>query len=214
MTNEKHNINVYLTDSDDRKRVYGDDKPDPNKHFIIIQNESLTHRANLLTIENNRLQKDNDDKEEEVDKMDVQIRYMRGELKNFVELRTMSDKITEATERKISHMNAQYEKTNKFIPKFLTQLVFSKSLSMLNILLLWYSNRLTIPYIFTTELISMLLTTNISGVTPGDVGIHKKEFMEYIETQLGFTAEIKKLRDEVKRADDGNDFITKYIDSM
>jgi hypothetical protein len=214
MSNDNKNINVYLTESEDRQRVYGDDKPDPNKHFIIIQNESLTHKANLLITENHRLQKENDEKEDEVDKIETQVRYMRCELKNFVELRNMADKITEVCEKKIVHMNSQYEKTNKFIPKFLTQFVVGKSLSVINLLALCYVDRLTIPYILTTELISMLVTSTIAGVTPTDIITHKKEFTEFTKTQLDFTAKIKMIREEVKIAENGNDFISKYIESI
>jgi hypothetical protein len=213
MKDEK-SVNVYLTESSDRQRVYGDDKPDPHKHFIIVQNESLTHKANLLTTENQRLQKDFDEKDDEVDKMEIQVRYMRGELKNFVELRNLADKITSATERKGTHMSKQYDKTSEFIPRFLTQFVLSKSLSFINCIALWYFDKLTIPHIFTTELVTIISTTAITGVSPRDISNHKKEFEKYTTSQHVLTNEIKKIREEVKRADSGNDFISKYIDSM
>lgn len=213
MKDEK-SVNVYLTEQSDRKRVYGDNKPDPHKHFIIVQNEHLTHKANLLMSENQTLQKEIDSKDDEVDTMEIQVRYMRGELKNFVELRKMADKISSSLERKGVIMDNQYEKTNKFIPRFLIQFLMNKSLTMLNLLILWYSDRLTLPYIVTAELITTASTLVITGVTPVHINNHKKEFKTYLDSQLVVSNEIEKFREEIKRTDDGNDFISKYIDSM
>jgi cell division protein FtsB len=212
--NSDKNVNVYLTNPEDRQRVYGDDKPDPHKHFIIVQNENLTSESARLRGENSRLQKEIDDGEAEVDKMETQVRYMRGELKNFVELRKMADLITLATEEKEKNTKDQYDLTMKFFPKFLVQFALSKINMVGSCLILWYIDRLTIPYILSTELLTTLTNIVISGVSPYDVMKHKDELELYSIARNKTNTEIEKLRKEVKRADDGNDFITKYIDSM
>jgi uncharacterized protein YlxW (UPF0749 family) len=211
---EKNSVNVYLTSQENRQRVYGDDKPDPHKHYIIVQNESLTKRSELLTTENNRLQKEFDEKDDEVDKMEITVRYMRGELKNFVELRNLADKISSTLREKEVHMIKQHNITTTFIPKFLTQFATNKSLSMMNWIMLWYLDMFSLPYVFTTEMITILATTMLVGVSPSDINNHKKMFRIYTHEQLQFDDEIRKLQDEIKKTDDGNDFLSKYIDSL
>ena len=212
--NSEKSVNVYLSTPEDRKRVYGDDKPDPHKHFIIVQNEILTSKSDRLTDENSKLLKEIEEKDNEVDKMEVQLRYIRGELKNFVELRKMADAITTHVENIETKTKDQLDKWVKFIPRFLTQFVLNKTLSVINCILLWYFNKLTIPFIITTELVTTITTVIVTGISPIDIKDYKKGFLQYTETHSVATEEVKKIKDEMKRTDDGNDFISKYIDCM
>ena len=89
MENEtKFNINVY---EGNKQKI--DNADNSTQQYIIIMNEELQNKLRVLQQELNEMKSKNDELESESDKHENSIRYMRGVLKNFVELRNMEKEL-------------------------------------------------------------------------------------------------------------------------
>ena len=142
----KH-INLFLND-DNERRVFGDEKPDPNKHYLILQNDTLHAKINKLEHNFLSVQKELENMEEEVDKMEEQGRYMKGEMKNFVELRNMADKIADKTMKKQKCIQCRYEDEYRFFWKLVLFILANKFLFLVSSSAMWYFDQLSIQTLF------------------------------------------------------------------
>ena len=211
--NEKaKHINLFLND-DNEQRVFGDEKPDPNKHYLILQNDTLHAKINQLEHDFLCLNKDLDSKEEEVDKMDEQSRYMKGEMKNFVELRKMSDKITNMTVKKQKCVQLKYDDEHRFFVKLLIFIIINKFLLFVSSGVMWYLDKFSIGTLFVSELINVLTASFITQILPG----YKErlaKLKKYENEERLVDVEIEKVKKEMKETDESIDFISKYIESL
>ena len=69
------------------------------KDYIIHSNQVLTNENNSLRIKVDELHKDNSEKEDEIDKYDEKIRYMRGLLQNLYLLKEKSTSLKNKWEK-------------------------------------------------------------------------------------------------------------------
>jgi len=205
-------INLFLND-DNERRVFGDEKPDPNKHYLILQNDTLHAKINQLEHDFLCANKDLEVKEEEVDKMDEQSRYMKGEMKNFVELRKMADKITDMTVKKQKCIQLRYDDEHRFFVKLLIFIITNKFLLFVSSGVMWYLDQFSISTLFISELANVLTASFITQILPG-----YKERLTKLEKykieERSFDVEIEKVKKEMKETDESIDFISKYIESL
>ena len=205
-------INLFLND-DNERRVFGDEKPDPNKHYLILQNDVLHAKINQLEHDFLCVTKDLESKEEEVDKMEEQSRYMKGEMKNFVELRKMAGKITDMTIKKQKCVQLRYEDEHRFFVKLLIFIITNKCLLFVSSGVMWYLDQFSISTLFISELANILTASFVTQILPG----YKERLTKlekYKTEERSFDLEIEKISKEIKETDESIDFISKYIDSL
>jgi len=84
-------INIYFKNDDVKNEVL---KGSSNyEKYIILMNETLQAENKDLTLKIKKLEHENDQQEEDIDKFDVSKRYMISLLKNLVELEKFRDTI-------------------------------------------------------------------------------------------------------------------------
>jgi hypothetical protein len=84
-------INIYFKNDDVKNEVL---KGSSNyEKYIILMNETLQAENKDLTLKIKKLEYENDQQEEDIDKFDVSKRYMISLLKNLVELEKFRDTI-------------------------------------------------------------------------------------------------------------------------
>lgn len=205
------NINVYLSTEEAKKNV-SDIKIDYKEDYLICDNVQLREQISKITNENIHLKNLNETAEDEADKNDERMRYIRNELKNFVEKDIMLKKLVELNNKeKISHFRIQevYEKYQKKLKQFL---FIVRIVSSAGIFALWYFNKLNILTILSNELSSHVNCFYLVGL----FDTQKKNILlnSYHLNIKTIREQIKKIQEEIKEIEDSNDFISKYIDNL
>lgn len=212
MSDAKHTT-IYLSNQENRERVFGSEQPDPNTSYIIMQNDMLQTRIKVIEAENIRVLADSVSKEDECDVMDERLRYIKGELKNFVELRNMSSKVSELTNINYKALKEHQQNNAVLTKRICTYILVDKLSSLLTVLLLWYINKLTLSNI----IFALMSTTGVNMFSiniPSAVNKYKLSDTEHIKIRNKNTNEIHTIIKEMKKTDESNDFISKYIDSL
>ena len=200
-TENKRNrsLNFYLNDETADNRVFGSSDistSDANKHYIILQNDTLQQKCYELEKQKNEIQKICDEFEEQVDTYDESSRYMKNEMKNFIEL------------RKMDH--------TELLDILKTVILFVIFFRLIDSIIMYF-----IIYTGYDDLLLFCIADliNISNlICYGLFGQEVKTAKNCIETfnininMLDKT--IKQKREEIKKTDDSNDFISKYIDNL
>jgi len=223
-TNEQSNnikqrnrsLNFYLNDEIADNRVFGTSDistTDANKHYIILQNDILQQKFYELEKQKNEIQKKCDEFEEEVDKYDASSRYMRNEMKNFIELRKMEHEISILLENKYKEYQRLHTELFDILKTFIIFIVFFRlfdSVALYSILYIGYDNNIIFyiaDLINILNLVCYFLFGQEIKTTRSCIKIFKTNINVLDDT-------IKQKRAEIKKTDDSNDFISKYIDNL
>lgn len=207
------NVNFFLNENNE-ERVFGNEKPDPNKHYLILQNDTLHAKIMALEQEHITLTKELEAKEDELDTFDEQSRYIKGEIKNFVELRRMADEITHLTEEK-EDISDLHLKNVQAVANRLTMFIFVNKIFVLACFaLLHYMDMFSIYMVLTCEFVNVMNSCIATLTTPLDMKHMADLRRGYKNEKTLLEEEIKKLKNEIKKTDESNDFISKYIDCL
>lgn len=211
------NVNVFLTDSAQKQRVFGTDEPDPNKNYIILQNDTYAKRNIELELSLKESQTENERLESEVDRLETSNTYMNGELKNFVELAKMHDDVAE-----------HYKKMAKFDTKTVEN--FGGQVKPLSYAMVFFPLYIQITYMLSAFItsqvtiggIAILTTLNLIGISGLAFALDlSPNYFKRIRKNVVKTRdlekkpiydEIKKIEAEIKRTNEANDILFKYID--
>ena len=158
-----------------------------------------------------------DSQEEEVDKLETQLRYMRGELKNVFELKVMAENIQAIEKSKGTVCTSKLTLVTSQLKSMYTLHGAHFVMIFVSTFYLAYAGSLTyhITLVATTSILaSLLFTMALHRVTP----IHYRAYRDandvYVAKLNNYDADIKRIQDDVKRTETSNDFISKYIDSI
>lgn len=207
------NVNFFLNESNE-ERVFGNEKPDPNKHYLILQNDILHAKIMALEQEHITLTKDLEAKEDELDSFDEQSRYIKGEIKNFVELRRMADEITHLTEEKEDLSDLHLKNVQAIVNRLIMFVFVNKIFAISSFALLYYMDMFSIYMVLACELVNVVNSCIATLTTPLDFK-HMSDLRKgYKDERRMLEDEIKKLKSEIKRTDDSNDIISKYIETL
>ena len=210
-------LNFFLNDEIADNRVFGTSDistADSNKHYIILQNDTLHKKIYELEKEKNEIQKICDEFEQEVDKYDESSRYMRNEMKNFIELRKMEQEISVLFEDKYKEYQYHHLKLlnlAKTIIMFVIFFRFLDSAILYFILYTGYDDNVVLFYVADLINILNLICYGLFGQEVKTAQICIKCFNINIDV---LDKTIKQKREEIKKTDDSNDFISKYIDNL
>lgn len=184
------------------------------KNYIIQQNTSLNDTNKSLISENTSLTSKLEAKEDEIDTMETQIRYIKSELKNFVELRELEQCITNLTIKKESKTKDMCDEYRKLL---LFSVVFTCVYKIFNILAMFtisYNDVFNLDnvifidfvYLFSTFCLPEFLMKKYSNFS-SKIKTNKQCIDNILET-------IKDKKEEMKKIEDSNSFIVKYIDNL
>jgi len=212
MSDGKHTT-IYLSNQENKERVFGLEPPDPNTRYIIMQNDMLQTRIKEIESENIRISADIVLKEDECDDMDERLRYIKGELKNFVELRNMSSALSKLTNINYNALKEHQKNTAVLTKRICTYILVDKLSGLLTVLVLWYLNKLTL----TNIIFALMSTTGVNMFSiriPSTINKYKLSDTENIKIRDANMNQIHTIVKEMKKTDESNDFISKYIESL
>jgi len=194
------------------------------KDYIILTNKILTNENNILRIKLDEMNKENSEKEDEIDKYDEKIRYMRGLLHNLYLLKEKSTILKNKWEKhtknycKITNtflvingiynyyiyicflfyiVNTFYtKKINSLFLFFVSQLI---SFSLINIIQKLINKNIKIIYFKNKQIISMNLNDNIEIFKNEYTNLlsESKESIKEIEDLERGTAGVSQLIDNI-----------------
>ena len=214
MTTEKNN---FFLNNTTRVRVFNEEEPDPNKNYIILQNDLLHAKNNTLEQSNHKLSSKIECQEDEVDKLEIQLRYMRGELKNVFELKNMAVEMASEYKNKEKiyiDQNIDFQQQLRLMcfHNLSTMAVITLSfgaMCMANVIP-YYQTLVAVTIIFSGLLCNALFhkfTPNQRKLFKTNYNIRNLRLEEHSVT-------VAKIQKEIVKTEDANDFISKYIDSI
>jgi hypothetical protein len=192
------NVSIYLSSDETNKEVLKN--ASPYEKYIILMNETLQSENRKYVDTITYLTKSNTELEEESDKSETSTKYMKGLLKNFVEI--------DKSHVQILNINSKINRdTTHFYTNIKTKLELT--LHYAQIVLLFIFVTLLNTDIVSTKLLSLLVIIGSSAF------ISEYQLKKY---QLpSFDSEKKTiiiLKKEIDKIMDGQDFIFNHIDSL
>jgi len=197
---KSENVNIFFKNDQDRESL--NKTASPYEKYIILMNETLQMENREHLALNKKIEAELAESQEENDKLDTSCRYMRGLLKNLVELEKL--KTTACT--CLAKINSTYEtkfskdriKINRYIMIYEAALVIFLSFS-LQVYFLDFSQ-----FLF---LVSFLVGNSFFVRT---VLVKKFELTQCVAEK----AEITETNAKIKKLKDGTDYLHEYIDSL
>jgi hypothetical protein len=186
-TNEA--VHIYLKQQKDIKSI---ENISSHERYIILMNETLQSDNRELRSTIKDLEVKTDELENETDRNEVSTRYMKGMLKNFVELSKLQQKYRTVTDTILTD-NKNYLKRFKSETK--KQLRVFELISLPAVFLIW-------QFMFTLSIIGFIT------------------IIEYTLLNLHYpsndknAAILKELTREIKTIQDAQDFIGDHIDNI
>jgi len=197
---KSENVNIFFKNDQDRESL--NKTASPYEKYIILMNETLQMENREHLALNKKIEVELAESQEENDKLDTSCRYMRGLLKNLVEL----EKLKSTTCTALTKINSSYEtkfckdkiKINRYIMIYEAALVIFLSFS-LQVYFLDFSQ-----FLF---LVSFLVGNSFFVRT---VLVKKFELTQCANEK----AEITETNAKIKKLKDGTDYLHEYIDSL
>lgn len=204
---EKMSINVFTTNKESIMK-----SENSSTEFIIKQNEEYNNSNVTLRIELVQLRNDMERLEEDNDKQDTSIRYMRGMLKNYVELKGLYKSIVESRE-KLAKIDA---KELKMYDKY----CIDQGLCIMFFIFLFIMNNLVFVYMGVMPL-RVLMKMMLSVVICGSVSCQYyglNEQMKNMGKDYNLVKNVVEGIDEslvkIKKIESSSDFLSEYIDGL
>jgi len=158
------------------------------KNYIIETNQNLSKVNDTLRARLKDISFERDDFEEQVDKGEKSTQYMRGLLKNFVEIHKTHQSIENC-----------YQAHVKELEKYNTILYYSKFFIGVQYILILIS-------LYSTYFTGILISVNFIGYLSW-VKVDKKN-------QVSFKKQITQKKKEIKKITEACDFLHNYIDNL
>jgi FtsZ-binding cell division protein ZapB len=194
-TQDSQPININISTKENEKK--GDEYAN-FKEYIILNNITLQKEVKEANQKIKILENEVQSKEENEDKYDTRIRYLKGLLQNLNELRSDYNNVSEKTEEKLKMVQDLHKKNKKNYYEIYALLI------IINILTL-----ITPQQIYYTNIFILLLQTSSSIIIPYNIYKIKEKYcsikQESKEVTIQFkniTSQINKIKDEIKKTED------------
>jgi len=205
MQNFKENIGIYFKSEESKEDVLKN--ASGYEKYIILMNETLQSESRDLAKEIKEVQQNNDDLQDQIDKSETTIRYMRGLLKNLVELDRLRITINSNYNDFSVKIKDNILYNIEYIKKF--QIMYRLSALILFIAILYQMNA---DY----KIIIFILCTNLLNFIYSEfVYYHfEKSNRRNINTHIALNNKNLETNKEIKKITDAQDFLYDYIDSL
>jgi len=122
----KNPININISDTNEKNESYNE-----FKDYIIKNNIELQGELKKSNIRIKKLESQLQEEEENVDKQDTRLRYVKGLLQNLNEIRKDYSKISFKTEEKLTLVKEHGKKTKNIYFEMLKILIFTNLLTLI-----------------------------------------------------------------------------------
>lgn len=171
-----------------------------SNEYILKLNEELNNQYVSVKLECENLKNEMFVLEEDNDKQDKSMRYMRGMIKNYIELNDLHKTISNQRNKMLDFTNRQFEKLEHIF-------YFTILLYLINNIFFMYTGYVTfkilIHNIFSI-LICTYFSTNYYNYTHINQNNNYKECSQLIDIS----------KNKINEIENGNDFLTEYIDGL
>jgi hypothetical protein len=197
--NTGENIHIYLKTDKEQDHVLKNTSS--YEKYIILSNETLQHENKTLLTENSKLSNQIDQLQEDCEKSENSIRYMRGFLKNIVIMEQLSNKKT----AEFKKINEDFNKAvSSYNYKTIKHLRYLQAILIIIIAIIYESNFFSTLQTFVLIFISIVFSAFHESTI-------KEMTLPNMETNLFFISNIDTELNELKK---GQDFLHDYIDIM
>ena len=148
-------LNFFLNDEQADSRVFGNSDIDVNKNYLILQNDVLQKKCYDLEKEKNEIQKSSDEFEIESEKFDESSRYIKNEMKNFIELRNMAEKISILCDKKGDKAHKHSMEIFKLFKTYMQLLLLLRISGSLVYSCIFYYMKVSPIFLYYIELINL-----------------------------------------------------------
>ena len=217
-----YNINIFEKNKDVVRKA-----DNSSQEYIILQNEALTNQNKGFIVEIQQLKIQIDELEEESDRYEKSKTYMRGLLKNFVEMNKDRNLIIQEYSKYIqsldTYFNTNYN-NNLFLDKYFKLIVVSIASSFM---ILYMCNIISFYTLFISyTIIYSSIVCNILHMnekeTLSNVMLFKFNFNNNFKSTLkeephyvaysNFKKKMKESNKRILEVEKANDFINDYCD--
>lgn len=184
------------------------------KLHLVNQNIELTNENKEFIKKHTKMQAEIDEKEEAVDTHENQLRYIKGELKNFVQLRELSEHIHRIYKLKQETYKVFFKQIRNAAALTGACVLGYKFWSIAATFLLHYTDTIVYETVFDYIFVDNLLFSSFMCIPTAKLTSFVEAFNMFSIKNTRFDNEIKSVEKEIKEIEDGNDFISKYIDNL
>lgn len=177
------------------------------EEFVIWQNKKLSENLEKISTDLQVLNNERDELQRENDKYASSVRYTKGILKNFVELKNLEAELK--TEYKLLVDNRQTSLKNFIASSAVHITVYSWVCFMFLYMLYYYGYFIDNFSIYATIFIIFGVVTPVTRV---DLIIERKWLKHMIDIPDGTNRRIKEIEETIKKLNSTHDFINEYID--
>lgn len=197
MTETMENVHIYLNNQKKRDDILG--TATPQEKYIILMNDSLNYKNKELEGDIHDLEAQLEVFEEDITRMEKGRTYMKGLLKNFVEIHNWYKTITEKKENIIININFDLAKFKHKAKKHLRYL----QTIMIIFLSVWYEYHKFIDFFPILIIFAIIAAFQEST-------LWNLKFSEYMEDKNTITT----LLEEINKANAAQDYIHILIDEQ
>jgi hypothetical protein len=197
---KSENVNIFFKNDQDRESL--NKTASPYEKYIILMNETLQMENREHLALNKKIEAELAESQEENDKLDTSCRYMRGLLKNLVEL----EKLKSTTCTALTKINSSYE--TKFCKDKINIGKYAMMYEIIMVILLAGLLQVYFLDFYQFLLLVIFMTGNSFFVRT----VFVKKFD--LPTCANEKAEITETNAKIKKLKDGTDYLHEYIDSL
>jgi hypothetical protein len=194
-----------------------DKSTNKSETYIILMNEELNNKNREQIEEIKDLNSQIVDLEDQSDRSEKSITYMRGLLKNMIGVKNMVLSLNKLYTEKYKNNNQKME----FINKFLIDLnLLIRILPLVSGLVLLFTFLMNIINLY--EILVLIFVFGLTGLIILTYSkISTQLFLKYDsfqseveELNKDYDVQIKELRLKIKKVEDSNDFLNEFVDNI
>ena len=197
---KSESVNIFFRDNKDKQDL--NKTASPYEKYIILMNETLQMENRQHLALNKKIESELEEVQEENDKLDTSCRYMRGLLKNLVELEKLKTSACTSLTRINSSYETKFGKDRDSIRRCM--MIYEAFLVIL------LSALLQLYFLELSEFIFLL------GLGVGNSIFVRNYIIKKFEIPCCVVenADINEINLKIKKLKDGTDYLHEYIDSL
>lgn len=203
MESSGKNLNIYLGSSDNKQLVL--ENASASEKYIIFMNDNLQTENKELRIKIDDITKEKDELQDDNEKFDTSKRYMKGLLKNLVEIEKLHDEVKkiyiDIHEKRVKDEKIMIDNFFRFLNKL--KIIFSVLFAIT-----MHFELVNHIYVFTLSFLIIVCILASESVVR-----HIKSITNNSSIQL-LMNNINNKENEIKVIKNTQDFLDEYIDNL
>lgn len=207
-------VGFYLHNPTTRESILSGNNS--TSEYIILMNDTLSKQIQTITQERDKLVKETNEQEREMDKMETSTQYLRKLLGNLAELKKMSHSLKTSYMKLYESTLTQYKASDKYLCmlySMMNRYMIINLIIMIGMLAIRQLDTMGALNHILVEIItiSMLITNHYDTFCPQDINKHFKQKITFFANNENTIADLNELEDEIKTVEDSHDYLNELI---